>query len=600
MTNSFVRNASVFALLMICLSGCGKKSENAITEKSTTTYPLPDPPLVVDCAPGIRGGRLVIAVYRDPKTFNPITTEETSSGVILRHLFLPLCRFDFAKQEVKPGLAESWTVETDQKTWTFKLRKGLRWSDGEPLTADDVAFTFQAMYDTNSVNPLADSQKVKGKPFTVTELDDLTVQIVTPEIYSPFLESCAANVPIIPKHKLAKALAERKFDSAYGINTPTTDLVGSGPFKLKVYKPGELALLERNSYFLEVDKNGTRLPYFENIIYTIVPDMNALSLRLRSGESDVLDSVRPDDYEQFQAAAATGKLMFFDLGYGLEWQYFWFNMNPNINEKTGQPYLDPKKLKWFEQKQFRQAASYAVDRDSIVKSIYAGRAEPNYGLVGHENIKWFNPAIHSYPYDLEKARGLLAEIGIKDRNGDGVLEDADGNPVEFLFNADTGNSTANKVALMIQSDWKKLGFKVIYQQLEFNTLVDRIIVNHNYDCILLGWNWGSLDPVVNYMGILPTSAHDHDWNPNQKTPATRWEARVDELMDAQLKSFDFNERKKGFDEVQVILSDELPVISTVTPRVSAACRSDIGNLSPTPFNAFHLTWNAEELYFKTK
>jgi peptide/nickel transport system substrate-binding protein len=319
MKNSIV--PAVLAASLLCFSGCGKKSETASPEKSAANYPLPDPPLVADCAPGIRGGRFVIAVYRDPKTFNPITSDESSSDVIIRHLFLPLCRFDLAKQEVKPGLAESWTVAPDQKTWTFKLRKGLRWSDGEPLTADDVVFTFQAMYDTNSVNPAADYQKVKGKPFTVTMLDDLTVQIVTPEIYAPFLESCAATVRIIPKHKLAATLAERRFDSAYGVNTSPSDLVGSGPFKLKDYRPGELALLERNPYFLEVDKNGTRLPYFDNIIYTIVPDMNALSLRFLSGESDVFEEINPDEYEQFQAAAATGKFMFLDLSYGLDITY---------------------------------------------------------------------------------------------------------------------------------------------------------------------------------------------------------------------------------------------------------------------------------------
>ena len=600
MKKHLITSAIALCAIGFTLCGCGKRSGNAIPEKSAASYPLPEPPVVANCAPGKQGGRLVIAVYRDPKTFNPITTDESSSGVIIRHLFWSLCQFDVAKQEVKPGLAESWTVAPDQKTWTFKLRKGLRWSDGEPLTADDVVFTFQALYDTNSVNPLADYQKVKGKPFAVSKVDDLTVQMVTPEIYAPFLESCAANVSIIPKHKLAADLAERKFDSAYGINTPPPDLVGSGPFKLKEYRPGELALLERNPYFLEVDKNGTRLPYFDNIIYTIVPDVNAMSLRFLKGESDVFEEINPDEYEQYQAAAATGKFMFLDLGYSLDITYFWFNSNPNKNEKTGQAYEDPKKLKWFEQKQFRQAVSYAIDRESIVRSIYAGRAKPNYGLVGRENLKWFNPAIHSYPHDLEKARWLLAEIGIKDRNDDGVLEDTEGNPIEFVFNAETGNSTRNKMALLIQSDWKKLGFKVIYQPLEFNTLVDRIDVDHHYDCVLLGYHFGSLDPVVNYMGILPSSAHDHDWNPKQKTPATPWEARVDELMDAQLQSFDFSERKKEFDEVQMILSDEQPMIFTVTPRVYSAIRPDIGNLRPTPFIFYHLTWNAEELYLKNK
>ena len=554
--------------------------------------------MVAKCEPGVRGGRLVVGSSNGPKTFNPITQDETSSGVIIRHLFMSLCGFDYAKQEVTPGLAESWAVALDNKTWTFKLRKGLRWSDGEPLTADDVLFTFQAMYDTNSVNPLADSEKVKGEPFAVSKLDGLTVQIVTPDVYAPFLESCAAAVSIVPKHKLAAILAAGKFDSAYGIDTPPAELVGSGPFRLKQYKPGELAVLERNPFFFEVDSNGTRLPYFENIIYTIVPDLNALSLRFLKGDSDVLESVRPDEFEKFKAAAATGKFQFLDLGYSLDVNHLWFNLNPNVNEKTGLPYVEPKKLEWFQQKNFRQAVSYAIDRVSIVKSIFAGRAAPSYGLLGQGNQKWLNPAIREYPYDLQKARALLAEIGIKDRDGDGFLEDADGNPIEFIFNNDTGNSIGNRTAVMIQSDLKKLGFKVIYQPIEFNTLVDRIVVDRHYDCILMGYHFGSLDPVVNYTGILLSSARDHDWNPVQKTPATVWEARIDELMNAQAQTFDFAERKRSFDEVQMILNDEMPFVFTISPRIYTAIRSDIGNLRPTPLVTYHSTWNAEELYFK--
>jgi peptide/nickel transport system substrate-binding protein len=595
----FNGTAVILAAAIFCFIGCGKKSRTA-PEKSAASYPLPEPPMVADCEPGLRGGRLVIASRGDPKTFNPITEDEIVSSVITRHLFEYLCGFDRARQEVKPGLAESWTVAPDQKTWTFKLRKGLLWSDGEPLTAEDVVFTFQALYDTNSINVLADSEKINGRSYLATKVDELTVQIVTPDVYAPFLESCAAYVPIIPKHKLAAVLAAGKFDSAYGVNTPPAELVGCGPFILKAYKPGELVLLERNPYYFEVDKNGTRLPYFDNIIYTIVPDMNALSLRFRNGESDVLEDVRPDEFEQFKAGAATGKFAFFDLGYGLFTTYFWFNLNPDQNEKTGQPYVDPKKLKWFQQKNFRQAVSYAIDRESIAKSIFAGRAEPNYGLVEHGNMKWFNPAIRPYPHDLQKARALLAEIGITDRDGDGILEDAGGNPIEFVFNTDASNAIRNQTAVMIQSDLKKLGFKVVYQPMELNTLIDRIVVDRHYECVLLGYHFSSLDPVVNYMGMLPSSAHNHDWNPIQKTPATAWEARVDELMDAQLKSFDFGERKRGFDEVQMILNDELPLIFTVTPRVYAAIRPDIGNLRPTALTTRHLTWNAEELYFKAK
>ncbi len=266
-----------------------------------------------------------------------------------------------------------------------------------------------------------------------------------------------ACATIIPRHKLAAALAAGKFDSTYGVNTPVADLVGSGSFILKEYKPGERVLLERNPYFFEVDKNGTRLPYLDGILYTIVPDMNAQSLRFLNGESDVLEEIRSDEYERFKDLAATGKSVFYDLGFVSSTTYLWFNQNPDRDEKTGQPFVGSKEVqKWFQQKKFRQAVSYALDRNSMVKSIYAGRAEPNYGLVDHGNPKWFNPAIHDYPLDLDKARALLAEIGIKDRDGDGILEDIDGQPIEFVFNTDVGNAIRNRTAVMIQADLKKL------------------------------------------------------------------------------------------------------------------------------------------------
>ena len=588
--------------LLATLTGCGKKSETqppSQPAKAVDTFPLPDPPYVATCEPGVRGGRLVIATIGDPKTFNPITENESSSRDIIRFLYSALCGFDSQTQEVTPGLAESWSVEPDQKTWTFKLRKGLCWSDGHPLNADDVIFTFEATYDTNVVNSLADLLKIHGVPFTVTRVDDLTVRIVTPETYAPFLEACAAGVPILPRHKLATALAEKKFESSLGINSAPEDLVSSGPFKLKQYKAGEFTLLERNPYFFEVDSNGTRLPYLDNVIYTVVPDMNAMSLRLLKGESDVNEVVRPDEVERFRAEAANGKFKLLELGLGLERAFFWFNLNPEINPQTGKPHVDPKKLKWFTQKKFRQAVAHAVDRPSIVKSIYAGRAEPNYGYIGRENKKWFNPNLREYPYDVNKARELLAEIGIKDRNGDGVMEDAEGNDIEFVLNTNTGNNTRDKVAVLIQSDLKNLGFKITYQPIEFNTLIDKIDVSYDYDCILLGLGGGGVDPVSS-MNVLLSSGFTHQWYPKQKTPATSWEARIDELMNLQIKTLDYKQRKAYFDEVQTILNDEMPMIYTIAPLTYAAIRSDVANVRPTVLSSYRVTWNVEELYFKKK
>ena len=598
MKNSFVQTAAIFAALLVCLSGCAKKTEPA-PGKTAADYPLPDPPLVADCEPGIPGGRLVVTEVGDPKTFNYITANETSSEDICRFLFASLLGFDTQLQQVEPGLAELWRVAPDKKTWTFKLRKNLRWSDGEPLTADDVVFTWNdIIYNPEIDNVMRDSFSIGGKKFIITKVDDLTVQVVTPEIYAPFLESFGAGVPILPKHILAKTVADKTFTSAYGINWKPADIVGSGPFRLKEYKTAQYTMLERNPYFFEVDKKGQRLPYFDNIIFTVVPDMNAMSLRFLSGESDVDDFIYPYEYDHFRAESAKGRFQLLEPGIGLEKSFFWFNQNTNVNPKTGQPCVDPKKLKWFRNVKFRQACSYAIDRESIIKSIYSGRAISDFGFETPGNKKWYDSNIPPCPHDPARALVLLKEIGIEKRNGDDFLTDADGNRIEFVLNTNTGNSAHEKTAVLIASDLEKLGFKVVFQPIEFNTLVTKIDNTFDYDCILLGFAPGNSTDPSTAMNVIKSDAFTHQWFPREKTPSTDWEARLDFLMDAQLRTLDFAERKKDYDEVQEILAEQMPLIYTVTPMYYAAIRSDIGNVRATPLSYYRVTWNAEELYFK--
>jgi peptide/nickel transport system substrate-binding protein len=588
---------ALFATAIFCFSGCGKKPETA-PEKSAASYPLPDPPVVVDCEPGNLGGRFVVAEVGDPKTFNYIMANETSSTDIGRFMFWSLLNFDVPTQEIKPGLAESWTNAADGKTWTFTLRKNLRWSDGEPLTADDVIFTWNdVIYNTNIDTVARDPFIVDGKKFVVTKVDDLTIQVVTPQIYAPFLVAFGAGVPIIPKHVLAKSVADGTFASAYGINSDPAKVIGSGPYRLKEYKAAQYTLLERNPYFCEVDKKGQRLPYFDNIIFTVVPDMNAMSLRFLSGESDVDDFIYPYEYDHFKTESAKGKFQLLEPGVGLEMSFFWFNENTNL-DKSGKPIVDPKKLKWFRNTKFRQAVSYAIDRESIVKSVYSGRAVPAYAFLTPGYKKWFDPNTPQYAHDPDKALALLKEIGIEKRNGDDFLTDADGNKIEFVFNTNTGNGAREKTAVLIAADLKAIGINVIFQPVEFNTLITKIDDTYDYDCILLGLAPGTgADPSDN-MNVLKSSGYTHQWFPRQKSPSTDWEARLDYLMDAQMQTLDFDQRKKDFDEVQEILGEQVPMIFTVTPMYYAAIRADIGNVRPSALSSYRATWNAEELYFK--
>lgn len=596
--NGKLRWCLLLALLSL-VGGCGKRSASPEASPARTDYPLPDPPLVSACEPGQAGGRLVISTFADPKTFNPITANEQSSLDILRFFFSGLVDYDYTTLTPRAALAESWTVAPDQKTWTFKLRRNLSWSDGHPLTADDVVFTWQVIYDPNIGNVTADAFRIDGKNFEVSKLDDHTVKVVTPDIYAPFLIYFGGQA-IIPKHILAGAVASTNFSSAFGVNTPPEQLVSSGPFKLKEYKPAQHVLLERNPYFAMTDKKGIRLPYLDNVIFTIVPDMNTMTLRfLDRGESDVLEYVRPDEFEKFKTKSKEGRFVVHDLGPGLESSFIFFNQNTNNNPKTGKPYLDPKKQKWFRNTKFRQAMAHAVDRETIAKNILGGRAVPNYGFVSRANSKWYNSNQVEYPFNLDRARTLLKEIGIEDRNQDGMLEDADGQKIEFLFQTINGNPLRESIAVVVISDFRKLGLEVSKQSVDFNKLGDMIRVSRDFDCVLFTLVGADTDP-TSAMNVIKSDGFTHLWAIRQPSPYTEWEARMDYLIGAQVKTLDFPTRKKYYDEVQEIMNRELPFIYTISSLHAAAARSDLKNVRPSVIPTYRLTWNIEELYYQKK
>ncbi len=589
-TPSFSRIALLGTAL--ALAGCGKPE----AAKPRASHPLPPAPLIAKGDPGQPGGRFVIAASASPKTFNPLFALDTASDSIVRLLFASLVNLDWAAQQPGPGLAESWSVAADQKTWTFKLRQGLRWSDGEPLTADDVVFTWnEIMYNPEFNRVTFDLFRIGGKEFAVSKVDEFTVRVVTPEGFAPFVEFFG-GVPIMPKHVLEAAVGAKVFPAAYGVNSKPNRIVGCGPYRLKEFRLGQFTLLERNPEYWVADRQGRRLPYFNEVMFAIQGDSGDEATPFLSGKSDVCEVVRPQNYAQFTQAAAGGKFQIVELGVGAERDFLWFNQNTGTNA-MGKPIVNPTRLKWFRNKKFRQAVSCAIDRDRLVREVYGGRAQPALGFISTENQKWNNPDIPHYGFDLARARALLAEMGIQDRHGGGVMEDADGNPIEILFYSNTGNPLREKAAALIQEDLKKLGVRLIYVPIAYQALVERINVTFDYECALMGLGGGGGDP-ASHMNVLRSSEELHQWFPLQKTPSTDWEARIDALLSAQMRTLDFAQRKKDFDEVQVILAEELPMIYTVAPFAAAAIRSDVANLRPAVLSPYYLTWNLEELYFK--
>ena len=245
-------------LFLLFLSSCTKAPP--VTRENP---PLPDGIDTARVEPGRRGGVFIQSVPGEPSTFNPLVSEDATSGGFIGLFLDSLTRYNAVTQEIEPGLAARWEIGKDNKTFTFFIRPGIRWSDGAPFSADDVVFTFQAIYDPRYPNRSAFDLSVDGKPFLVEKVDDLTVRIRTPEIFAPFLEY-VGGVGILPKHRLEPAFRDGSLQKAWNVRTaqyePET-LVGTGAFRLRSYQPAERIVFEANPHYWRADSSGVRLPY---------------------------------------------------------------------------------------------------------------------------------------------------------------------------------------------------------------------------------------------------------------------------------------------------------------------------------------------------
>ena len=283
-------------------------------------------------------------------------------------------------------LAQSWERSEDGLTWTFHLRRDVRWHDGASFTAHDVAFTFNRIIYNEAIPAPAranfnfrffdrDAGRWRNAPMTVTALDDHTVQCVLPAPLATFLHEM--GTPIYPKHVLEPHVDAGAFNTVWDINANPAEVIGTGPFTIASYQPGERIVLRRNPDYWLKDAAGNRLPYLDEIVRDIVPSVAAQLPRFRSGASD-FHGVRGEEFAGLAPLQAAENFTIHRRGPGFGTTFLSFNMNPGRNPDTGAPYVAPETLEWFRNKQFRQAVAHVIDKDAIVNEIQRGLAYPQW------------------------------------------------------------------------------------------------------------------------------------------------------------------------------------------------------------------------------
>jgi peptide/nickel transport system substrate-binding protein len=540
---------------------------------------------------------LIDTILTDPKTFNPVIATEVTGSAFGTMLFEGLITENPITGKIEPALAESWTISDDNLEIIYTLRPNLKWSDGHPLTAEDVEFTYNQLY----LNPeiptgMRDILRVgqSGALPKVTKINARQVKFTIPEPFAPFLGVTGAS--IYPAHILKPTVEQKdkegnlKFLSTWTVDTPPEQMIASSAYKFKSYNTSERVVFEANPYYWKKEVLKQDLPHIKKIIWQVVESTDTSLIQFRSGSLDSM-TVSPEYFSLLKKEENKGNFTIYNGGEVYSMTFIMFNLNQS--KINGKPVINPIKSRWFNNLNFRQAVSYGIDRDRMINNIFRGLGKPQVSHISRQSPFYYD-GLEGYPYNPEKAKQLLIEAGFK-YNQQGQLFDQDGNRVSFVLNTNSGNEIREAMGNQIEEDLAKIGIKVNFKTINFNVLISKTDTTLDWDCILLGFSGGN----------EPNSAFNL-WSPdgnvhmfNQPAPGIKsrviadWETEIGKLYIDGARELDLEKRKAIYAQVQQLVSEQLPAICLVNPYSLAAVRNKIKGVEYSALGGAF--WNLSEL-----
>lgn len=575
--------AVVLALVIaIALSGC-----NA-TEFKTSAAQVP---------------QIVFVSTTDPQTFNYFLNQQSPS--VFDYIYDGMLTQNGVTGELKPGIAESWEVSSDNLKIIFTLREKLKWSDGEPLTADDVVFTFNDILFNEAIP--TDSRDIfrigeKGILPKVRKLDERRVEFTVPEPFAPFL-LFAGGSAILPKHILQKSVIAKdkdgkpQFLSTWGTDTDPRKIIGNGPYKIESYTPSQRVVFRRNPYYWRQDAQGKSQPYVERLVWQIVENADTSLLQFRAQGVDLLE-IGGRSFRLLKREEKRGNFTIYEGGPAPSKTFIAFNLNKG--RRNGRPLVDPIKSSWFNTVAFRQAVAYAIDRQSMINNVFQGIGEPQNSPIAVQGPFYLSPkeGLKVYDYSLTKAKELLQKAGFR-YNNKGQLQDSDGHRVRFTLAVPSGGRTGGDVAVQIKRDLSKIGIQLDLQFMDFGVLGEKLSNTLDWECVFYALT-GGFEP---YGGnnVWSPDGGLHLFNqkplpgqaPIQGREVADWEAEIGRLYIKGAQELDQQKRKAIYAQAQRLIQEYLPLIHLVNPVSLAAIRNKVEG---TKFSALGGTlWNIYEL-----
>ncbi|MDA2811006.1 ABC transporter substrate-binding protein [Nocardiopsis sp. RSe5-2] len=493
------------------------------------------------------GDTLTVAISQPVDTLNPFLAQLLISTSIHKAVYEPLVAYDAETNEPTGAVAESWETSEDGLTWTFTIREGMTWSDGEPVTAEDPAFTYNAMMEdeeaaTANGNAVANFE-------TVTAVDDSTLRI---ELEEPQATMLSLDAPIVPEHVWSGV------DDFGDFTNEDFPIVGSGPFTITGHEPNQSITLEANPDYWR------GAPEFENLVFRYFADKDAEVEALRKGEVSMVAGLTPaqadslEGQEGISVNNATGK------------RFQGFTINPGAETQDGEEFGDGHPA--LEDKTLRQAIMRAIDKDELVEKVYGGYAEPAEGYIParYDRYYWEPSEEERLDFDVDAANEMLDEAGYKEGD-DGIRVSPDGDRLELRMHVHNDRPDYVAMGKIFVERLADIGIEVDNQTVDPGVLSDALY-DAEYDLIWTGW---SVNPDPDYvLGIHTCDALPEEPG-TMRGDAYFCDEQYDELYDKQLAAWDDpDQRAEYVKDMQQILYEEAVVNVVTYANTMEAYRSD--------------------------
>lgn len=536
-----------------------------------------------------RGGEYRTYTISDYKTFNPFTSTEAASIPSLMSMGpganggeggAGLFVQDPTNDQFIPYMADGMPqVSNNGKRFVVNIRQGMKFSDGQPITADDFVTTAKIHMDEKVGSNSYDNFFLQDKPITVKKLDNYKLQfdfpVMSAEAYERMSYAVWPDHIFNPVYTKSGAEGIKKM---WTLSTPANQIVSAGMWTLDSYRPGERTVLKRNPYFGEWNKDsaGGALPYMDRLSSAVVKDVNASIAAYLAGQIDTVGLPNADALAQVKRAIDAGQLK--------------ATLIPNVSPQASSTWItfnwnkasDPFKQKLFRDVRFRRAMSHLADREAMSKLVYGGLGSPSYfSLYPIFEKDWAPANTPRYQYNMAAAQKLLSEIGFKKKDAEGYLVDAEGHRLEFNLVTNAGNNQREGLMRIFADTAKKAGVKVNTQAIDFNTLVDQLTstgTNRPFDAILLGLaNGGNTWPFGS--NVVPCGGNLHSYNTSGKC-LTSQEALMDKLYYQGASELDVNKRKQIGGQLLKVEAELQPVIYLAAPNYHVTFNNRLGGEFP--------------------